>query len=642
MTERTRSKKSNIFAWGVMGFLVLAMGGFGLSSAFLSSGGSAVASVGDQDISVDLFYQAYRQDVAQASQRFGTQLTLQQAQSFGVDQITLQRLLTIAAIDNESNNLNVSVGDEAVRQELQANPAFRGLTGSFDTVAYDFALQQIGMTRDEYDVVVRNGLTQAIIRDGVSDLGASHETATNTVMAYIGELRNFEWVLIGTDDLPNQAEQPNETALRIYYEANPDKFTQSQTRDITYISLTPEMLAEGIVVSEQEIEQEFEARAALYNTPASIIIDRIAFGNMEDAQEAADKINAGESSFDIVAVNRGLNPADIALGSVTENQVSPDARAVLFTATEPGIYGPVSSKVGPALFRINAVRAAKSIPLADVHDEIRDAIALNTAGNMIVSAYDNIDDLIAGGASLEDVAAETDMQIFTINFSVDNVEGLTAEGVFIAEALVSEIAEERDVLESANGGIFALRVDAINAEFIKPLSETRDIAIAGRIAERNQELVLEHAATLQSLIESGADFGATMAANGLTANTVIAVSRNAPSVDIPPTVSQAVFEQENGALTIVDDLDGAYVLHVTDVSPYDPENEGTIAVLAQIEGQISQSLAADIFTFFSNAVISEAGFTVNQPLISSIILQGSGGYGNDNDPGHGQPGHVHR
>lgn len=624
MTERKRSKGSNMFVWGVMGFLVLGMGGFGLSGAFLNTGGSAVATVGDEEVSVDLYYQALRQDVAQASQNFGFQLNLSQAQTFGLDQVTLRRLLTIAAIDNETGNLNLSVGDDAVRSDLITNPAFRGLTGEFDTVAYDFALQQIGMTRDEYDIVIRNALAQEILRDGIMNIGHLDLTAKNTIMGYVGEQRGFDWVFIDGAALTETAPAPSQSDLITFYEANPELFTRPETRDITYVALTPEMLMSDVDVAEADIQEEFEARSALYNTPASIIVDRIAFGTIEDAQTAADQIDADASSFDIVAAARGLNPAEISLGSVTANQVSPDAREILFSATEPGVYGPVSSNVGPALFRINAVRPAKSTPLEDVREEIRDAIALNQAGNMIVSAFDDIDDLVAGGASLEDIAAETDMQLFTLNFAIENVEGLTAQEVFITEALDAELNEERDILESEDGGIFALRVDALNDSFVSPLNEKRDVAIEGRLAEHTQELVFEFAEKLQSLIEIGADFSATMSANGLSPEKAVGITRNAPSDVVSPAVNQGVFELDLAGLAVFEEDGGVFLVRLASIEPFDPENENSAAAAIQIEQQITDTIESDIFNYYSNAVMSDAGFTVNQPLIDAIISQNSG------------------
>ncbi len=639
MTERKRSKKSNPLAWGVMGVLVLAMGGFGLSGAFLNTGGSAVATVGDEEISVDMFFAALRQDVAQASQDFGFPITLEQAQAFGIDQVTLRRLLSIAALNNESGNLNISVGDDAVRNELVQNPAFRGLSGGFDTSAYDFALQQIGMSRDEYDVVVRDGLTQTLIRAGIAQSGSSNDTAVDTVMGYIGELRDFDWVLINADALSETASEPTEAELQAFYDANPALFTQPETRDVTYIALTPEMLAADIDVAEADIVAEYDARGALYNTDASIFVDRIAFGTLADAEAAKAQIDAGEAGFDDIASARGLLAADISLGLVTEYQISSAAADVLFSATDLGVYGPIESAVGPALFRLNSMQAASSTPLDEVRDEIRDAIALNAAGNLVVGAFDDVDDLIAGGASLEDVANETDMQLFTTRYPGETTQEIESQSAFISEVLAAEIGEERDILETDNGGIFVVRVDGINPEFVRPLAETRDIAIAGQMAARNQELVLEHAATLQSLIDTGADFAATMAVNGLTANTVTRVSRNSPADDTPPTVLQAIFELEKNETAIVDDIDGAYLVRLTNLAPYDRDNAATAAVISQIEAQIAGSIEADIFAYYTNALMGEAGFTVDQPLISAIVLQNSGGLGGN--PPHGQPGHVH-
>ncbi len=624
MTERKRSNGSKTFVWGVMGFLILGMGGFGLSGAFLNSGGSSVASVGDKDVTVDLFFSALQQDVAQASQNFGFPMTLAQAQSFGLDRVTLRRLLSIAAIDNESDNLNLSVGDDAVAAELLQSPAFQGLSGNFDPVAYDYALRQIGMNREEYDNVVRGALTQTLLRDGLAGQTGNNATAVNTIMGYIGESRNYEWVLIEADSLPTPAAQPTQAELRSFHQANPELFTLPETRQITYVALTPEMLMTGIEVSEEDILAEFAARSSQYNIDASIIVDRIAFGTMSEAQAAKDLIDADSSSFDIVAVNRGVDPAELSLGSLTENQVSPDARAILFAATEPGVYGPVNSNVGPALFRINTMRAAKSTPLDEVRDDIRNAIALNAAGTKIVSLYETIDDFIAGGVSLEDVAVASDMQLFTIAFPASNAEPITTEPAFITEAQEAEIGESRNIIETQDGGIFVLRVDAITPPSLQPLAKTRDIAIQGRMAERTQELVLEYAETLQGLINSGADFSATLSANGMRPGAVVGVTRNAPLGDTPPTVAQAIFELEPGEMTIVDAATGAYLLRLTDIAPFDPSADDSAALMAQIEGQISSSVETDIFAYYTTAVISETGFSVNQPLIDALIIQNTG------------------
>jgi len=626
MTERKRSKKSNIFVWGVMGFLVLGMGGFGLSGAFLNTGGSAVATVGNEEVSVDTFFAAFRQDTTQLSRDLGSPITLAQGQAFGVDQRTLQRLMSNAAIDNEASVLNISVGDNAVRDELFKVSAFRGPNGEFDQAAYDFALLQLNLSREEYDDVVRKSLSQILLRDGLTELSSVvSTTASDTVMTYIGELRGFDWVLIDENSLPEAASQPDQTELRLFYEANPALFTQPQTRDITYLALTPDMLAAAIDVAEADIVSEFDARDAIYNVDASVVADRITFSTQSEALAAKALIDAGTSSFEDVAVNQGLNPADISLGRVTEFQVSGAASDLLFAATEPGIFGPVDSDIGPALFRVNAVLAASSTPLSEVRDEIRDAIALDQASRQLVGSFDDINDLIAGGVSLENIASETDMQLFSMTFSPETADGLTAQQVFITEALDAELGEERDLIESEDGGIFVLRVDRINPEFLLSLDDARDTALEGHLAERNLELVLDFAATLQNLIGAGADFGATVGANGMPVNTAVDVSRNAPSDVLPVAVSEGVFDLALNELAIFDEPTGVYLVKMTNIAAFDRANPATETVLSQIQNQFNLSLEADIFVYYTGAVMDEAGFTINLPLIDAVVTQNTTG-----------------
>ena len=79
----------------------------------------------------------------------------------------------------------------------------------------------------------------------------------------------------------------------------------------------------------------------------------------------------------------------------------------MFGTEELGIYGPVTTLLGPAIFRVNAVLDATQITFEEARDELRRQLAQTEAANRIVEATDSIDDLIAGGATLEEVADET-------------------------------------------------------------------------------------------------------------------------------------------------------------------------------------------------------------------------------------------
>ena len=65
-------------------------------------------------------------------------------------------------------------------------------------------------------------------------------------------------------------------------------------------------------------------------------------------------------------------------------------------------------------------------------------------------------------------------------------------------------------------------------------------------------------------------------------------------------------------------LEGAVIIELTSVSPFDPANEDAIAILAQIEAQQTQQLAQDLLAYFGAALVNTAQPTVNQVRIDSL------------------------
>ncbi len=163
-----RKKKSGVFVWAVMGFLVLGLGGFGLTGAFQTSGGSTVATVGNEEITADAYLGTLQQDLRRASQQYGQNISFDQARLLGIDQSSLRRQLTLAALANEAKRLNLSVGDATVRDVLLANPAFQIAEGVFSEATYDLVLNQQQITRAEYEDLLRQDQTQTLVSSAIS------------------------------------------------------------------------------------------------------------------------------------------------------------------------------------------------------------------------------------------------------------------------------------------------------------------------------------------------------------------------------------------------------------------------------------------------------------------------------------------
>jgi len=614
-----RKKKSGIFVWAVMGFLVLGLGGFGLTGAFQTTGGSTVATVGSQEITADAYLGTLQQDLQRASQQYGQNISFDQARLLGIDQSSLRRQLTLAALANEAKRLNLSVGDTTVRDVLLANPAFQIAEGVFSEATYDLVLNQQQLTRTEYEDLVRQDQTQTLVSRAISGAVGPQKTSARVLMDYIGETRDLIWAELDASVLPSETEAPDGAAIQAYYDANPEAFTTPETRKITYAMVTPDMLAANIEISDAAIQEVYDARADLLNTPERRIVDRIIFGTAEEAAAAMARINAGEASFEDIATERGLAADEFGVGIVRANQLSSAAAELLFASKDTGVYGPVESTLGPAIFRVNAALDATKVALEDVRDDIRNELAAEQAATMMLTIVGEIDDLVAGGATLEELADETDMALFTIDYSTNSTEDITADPAFIQEALATDVGEERDLIELADKGILALRVDEIIPATLRSLEEARDQAIAGATAAATLARVQAYADELVAQVKAGADLSATLEALGISPNVEVAVTRTSPPTGLPPLVALELFNQSEGEAKSYATDTGAIIVDITRVQPFDPLSDNGKTFLSQAETQVKDDIAADVYILFANGVLNSTEVTVNQGMIDQIL-----------------------
>ncbi len=63
------------------------------------------------------------------------------------------------------------------------------------------------------------------------------------------------------------------------------------------------------------------------------------------------------------------------------------------------------------------------------------------------------------------------------------------------------------------------------------------------------------------------------------------------------------------------------IIELTSVAPFDPDNENSVAVLAQVGAQQTQQLSQDLLAYFGAALVTTAQPTVNQARIDSLHQQ---------------------
>lgn len=98
---------------------------WGIADVFRGMGASSVASVGDTEISAQVFRQQYLDQLQRISRQAGRPITPEQARAFGLDRQVLNQMIADATLDAEAARLSLAVSDAQIAREIAENPNFR-------------------------------------------------------------------------------------------------------------------------------------------------------------------------------------------------------------------------------------------------------------------------------------------------------------------------------------------------------------------------------------------------------------------------------------------------------------------------------------------------------------------------------------
>ena len=615
MARSAVKKASNLFVWIILGLLFVALAGFGIGS--FSGGASRVGAVGDIEITAEDYARALDQEIRARIAQTGQPVTLANLRAQGVDQAVLQSLVARAALAHEAQAMGLSVGDAEVARQITQIQAFQGLDGAFDRETYEFTLRQNGLNPAEFEDDLREDTARSLLQAAVIGGIGPQTTITEPLVAYQGETRDVSLLILTEADLPGAVPQPTDAELLTHYEAHPDRFTDPEARRITYAWVTPAMLTDAMAIDEASLRALYDERADQYRQPERRLLERLVFADAPSAQAAYDAIAAGQTSFDTLVADRGLRFEDVDLGEVTRDDLTAEAAEAIFSDTQSEIIGPVATDLGPALFRVNAALDASEIPFEEAQEDLRAELAAEAARRAIDDLRDPVDDLLAEGATLEELAETTEMVLGTIDYTPVSEDGIAAYDGFREAAMAVQPGDFPELIALSDGGLFALRLDEVVPPTLPPLADIRGDVVADWRATALRAALAARGEAIIGALTGGArleDLGRT--------ETEAQIRRQGFVPDAPPTLVGQIFQLGDvGDVTLVASEDRMLVVRLDAINPA-ARDDPNVSMLLQILGQaVAQTVSQDIFEAYGQALQAEAGIQLNQSVINAVHTQ---------------------
>lgn len=488
------------------------------NSGFSFSGSAGLATVGGRDITppqltreLSLTLRAQRAD--------GQNISQQEAVDAGLHLRLLEGMINRVAMYWFAEKIGVSASDAQVAARIREIPAtHNAVTNAFDETAYDSFLQQLGYNRAEFEQDVRGDLTTQMLMESLASGVRAPSSFGALAYAYDAETR-----VVSIAEAPAAAvgtiPQPTEPQLQAFYEDNQQQLRLPEFRALTLVFARPADFVSRVQVPEARIREEFDSRAAALTQPERRTYVRIAAANEAQANDAAARLNRGESATSVAAAmslqaTRGENQAR---AEVPDNAVG----EAVFRAQVRGPAIVARGSLSPfVVVRVEGSTPAVAPNYASYRTQIHDAIAQEEAQGLLNTAISTFEDARGGGATLVEAARQaglTSLVIPAVEAGGRDQQGRPVEALAGAEEVLSMAfetpeGEASDFTPAADADV-VVGVDRIIPESVRPLEEVRTQLAQAWMARERQNRLRELGETIVTAVNGGQGLEAAARAN---------------------------------------------------------------------------------------------------------------------------------
>lgn len=617
--------RSSAKSWVAKILLLLLVASFavwGVSGQITSGvGGNTVLTAGDTTVSADEYRLAYDRTFRGLQAQFGPSLTREQARLFGAEQQVLSQLAAGAVLDEQARVMRLGLTREGLAEVISEDAQNWG-GGNFDRATLQLVLRQLGMTEEQYVSTLESVAVRQQLVDATVNGTQAPDVFLDALFAHRGESRDVSFIRIDESALP-AIDPPSDAILNSYFADNSDNYRAPEYREIRYVRLTPEEIADPSSVAASTVRAEYDTNRARFGEAEQRTIQQIVFSDRPAAEEARQRLLAGESFEDVVA-ETGRTMADVTLGTLTRDAIADPAiaEAAFALGTENEISPVIDGAFGPILVRATEIIEERVQPFEEVEEELRQDLAIVEANDILLNVHDGYEDARAGGQSMREAAAAQRLEVITID-AVDR-EGLDPEGNRISapeeiqdllrESFESDVLVENTPLAAGRGGFLWYEVVDVTPDRDRTLDEVRDRVIADWIDEQEAEQLDTEAERIANALEGGQDIQALAEETSYETDRRLGLSRSATDGTFNAETIAAVFAAgPDGVGTApTSDGDGRFVF-VVDTITHPLGNAEALDDNERI--RTSSALADDILDQMVGRAQREFSVTVNPTAI---------------------------
>jgi peptidyl-prolyl cis-trans isomerase D len=610
----------------LLAVLIVSFGIWGIADVFRGFGSNVAFRVGSTEIGMAQFDQTFSRELHQLSLRLKRPLNKDEAMKLGVTRQIIDKVVTDATISEAARDMRLGVSDKAIATDITEDPNFKGASGTFDRNRFVDLLRSNGWNEDFYVIQRREDLLRRQILDGVAGGMTAPKAILEVIDQFRNEQRSVHSVTLSPEALGEIA-PPSDADLATFFEARKAAFRAPETRSFDALLLDTASMARTSDVTDDEAKAEYTRQKARFTTPEKRRVHQLTFDDAAAAKAAADKLAAGKTFADLVA-ERGAKLEELDLGLLAKtNYLDSKVGDAAFALAKVGDVSPVvQGRFRNVIIQLAEIAPGAEKPYAEVADELKLEIAKRRAETEILSRHDQIEDAIAGGAKLREIAQRFDMKPIV-------VEKMTKDGTLpdgkpfsatpdaaklVGAVYESDVGVENETLDLGGKGFVWYAVTAVDPAHDQPLDAVKDRVLVAWKSEEIRKRLGEKAGQILERLKKGDDFATVAKDAGFEMKTSAEFKREDRPEGLSAAAVAAAFEGPEGHIaTVAGEGDARIVLQVASVTA--PAYFGETDQAKDIAAKTGSSVQTTLLESWLAAVQKEVGVTTNQANVARVV-----------------------
>ncbi|MDX1633704.1 MAG: SurA N-terminal domain-containing protein [Marinobacter sp.] len=511
MLQDIRENAQGTIAKIIIGLLIVALSMFGVDAIIGGfSGEPEVATVNDQEITEREFNRVLQME----RQRRLSEMQTPDPSLLDDDQIrrsVLEAMILETVLTQDAQRQDLALSDADIDRLITQMPQFQ-VDGQFNRDRFVAVIRNMGMGPLEFREAMRRQYVVNQIRGGILESGLASPQAVEHLLRMQYQTRDFRTFTL-TPELVADQVNVTEADVEDYYQNNPGEFMQPERVDAAYIELSLDRIAEDIEISEDELREVYQNRASELageeRRTAHILIED---GDEAEATiaEIQEKLAAGaefaelarEYSDDLASAEDGGD-----LGYAGRGVFDGPFEETMFELEEGEISEPVETAYGTHLIKLLDVRKTEPPSFEAMKDELRQELAREQAVTRFAELRTRLADLAYSEDNLRVPAEELGLEVRTRS-------GITRDGgepPFDHPGLMRQLfsddvlqdAYNTEVIDVAEDTSVVARVQEYFPAAQQPLAEVQDEIRQQLQARRTEEALAQLGRDLIARLQDG-------------------------------------------------------------------------------------------------------------------------------------------